>query len=218
MLLPAGPVPHFVLGLQRVPPPHPPTFLGSLKSAPLPHFSTPPWDLGPEGGGEERVAFLGPLPGRTLRLCAPPHSVSRSRADPSALPPAPLLPAAGIMSFAPVLLRQWKLAVHYIRNANAAAPGRLARWVTLLLLHSSLPLGAAGRVGGFSGKTVLPPASPGLGSPQLLPAPPWPVGCPQAPADGGRRGMLRVCVVRVCAGCPAAAAPEQEAPDAGTAV
>lgn len=137
-----------------------------------------------------------------------------------------------------------KLAVHYIRNANAGALGRLvpgghAAAVASLLLGASVRPsprlgeqgGREGMLGGrgsrelFRGNTG-PPRRPLVPRAALLAHPGRQVVCKHLRAWGGESRRSPGCEGRdavcarwcVCAGCPAVAAPEQEAPDAGTAV
>lgn len=105
------------------------------------------------------------------------------------------------------------------RGIRAAKPPALrARWARRDARRAWEP-------GAFVGKyRPFPPAS---GPPRRFARSARPAGCLQALACLGRReppepgceGRDAVCARwRVCAGCPAVAAPEQEAPDAGTAV
>lgn len=203
--------------------------------------------------------FLGLVPRRQLsQLCrvaaaAPPgwlcrSSASRCRDDPS-------VPHTGVsaslsmpgsrdhaLRFSPA--PRGKLAVHYIRNANAGALGRLlpgghAAAVASLLLGASVRPsprlgeqgGREGMLGGrgsrelFWGNTS--PSRRPLVPHAALPAHPGrQVVCKHLSAWGGESRRSPGCEGRdavcarwcVCAGCPAVAAPEQEAPDAGTAV
>lgn len=83
-----------------------------------------------------------------------------------------------------------KLAVHYIRNVNAGAPGHPApggRGVTAAAV-ASLRLRASGSEGGFSGKyrPSLPNPPPSPGPPPFPPCSlPRPAGCLQALRAGG---------------------------------